>query len=367
MYVIEPDPITGIPRPVPRRGGKNSAGQRERFSDRRRDRPSRSRRNGAPRFVPITQSGSSPSSSSSEMNVVDDFDWKVSPNNNLIEHPCIFLKEYRVKKGSLIAQVSYNAQAAVESGVTNFNSSIPDGQENSVLSKIRQAGGDIRSAVGLDPGVGPKEILEPYLGLYILERTRFTYKLPYFTTKHNVRTANWDESFSGTGSNAITNLLSQPIDFVATFGTGSPVFGALFEPGIYIERGKYYQAAPGADSITFSFPLLNTLNSESIQKNYDLLWLLFFQNSSFRKSKTEILPPCLYEVLVPGIKYMLHAYVSNITVEYLGTRRKISVANRGTGTSVDTIIPEAYNVRITINSLTTESGNFMLESLRDSL
>jgi hypothetical protein len=225
---------------------------------------------------------------------------------------------------------------------------------------------DFRRFPGLG-GNGGQDFLEPYYDLYMREETKFQYKLPYFVNKRNIKTASWDANFSGTGANAITELASQSIEMIASFGAGIPIFGALNEPGLYIERGKYFQPRHGADSVEFSFPLLNTLRKESIQKNFDLIWLLFFQNSSFRKSKANIDPPCLYEVLVPGIVYMMHAFISNITVEYLGTRRRISLKNPASGKSVDTIVPEAYNIRIAINSMTTDSGNLMLNCFKDSL
>jgi hypothetical protein len=38
-----------------------------------------------------------------------------------------------------------------------------------------------------------------------------------------------------------------------------------------------------------------------------------------------------------------------------------------TGLTIETIIPEAYNIYITIENLTTDSSNFMLSSLTDNL
>lgn len=319
-----------------------------------------------PPSTPVTTSSSVPENPAPQLNdIVGTYDWSVSPKNDIIKQPYIYLKEYRISKSSLAAQVLYQTETTIET----FSSQLK-GNTESTLDEAGQGGlgplSDFRRYQGLG-GEGGMSFLEPYYDLYLRTPTTFQYKMPYFTTKRNIKTASWDANFSGTGVNAITEIPTAGIEFIASFGAGIPIFGALNEPGLYIERGKYYQPRHGADSIEFSFPLLNTLRKESIQKNFDLIWLLFFQNSSYRTTKANIQPPCLYEVLIPGITYMMYAFISNITVEYLGTRRRISLKNPGSGKSIDTIVPEAYNVKITINSMTTDSGNLMLNCFKDSL
>jgi hypothetical protein len=64
---------------------------------------------------------------------------------------------------------------------------------------------------------------------------------------------------------------------------------------------------------------------------------------------------------------MLYASIQNITIEYVGTRRRLPIVHPATGETIDTTIPEAYNVEITINSLTTDCGNFLLKSLSNDI
>lgn len=341
------------------------------------------------------ESSNTPGNSKITIDVVKDYDWKVSPNNDIVEQPYILLKEYYVDKSSLAAQALYQLQATVESMFQNFDiiakrtfisdfiksATQPDlslGPPEeppkdivSVLNELRQGAEanieELKATIGHDGDIQKNGIIDPYVGLYILRETDFNYKIPYFSSKHTQKSSNWDSNYSGAGQTLVTDLMSRGVDFVASFGTGIPVFGSLFEPGLYIERGKFYQPLPGAETISFSFPLLNTLNEESIQKNFDLIWLLVYQNSSFRKNKTEVTPPCLYQVLIPGVKFLLFAYICDISIEYLGTRRKILLKHPKTNAQVNTIVPEAYNLKITLRSMTTDSGNFMLQSLRDAL
>jgi hypothetical protein len=85
----------------------------------------------------------------------------------------------------------------------------------------------------------------------------------------------------------------------------------------------------------------------------------------FRKDRAAYIPPCLYEVLVPGIRYMKYAYISEIQIDFLGTRRMIEV-DSGIGI-FKTIIPEAYNVRLTINGMHEEAGNFLIRAESDTI
>jgi hypothetical protein len=322
----------------------------------------------------------------SVVDVVANYDWKVSPNSDIVEHPYIILKEYRINKSPLLAQLSYLVKASVENLGAGLQATlaavIPTGNESEVGKKIEgvlnsiakeaaelgQAGAKIIDKLEYDAGAVSEELegdLKPFQGLYYLKKTNFTYKLPYFSNKMIERSNSWQRDYPGDSD--IIGLLQDGMDFVARTGAGTPILGAFADPGIYIERAKYFEPVHGQDPIKVKFPLLNTLNSESIQKNFNLVWLLCFQNSSMRRNKTDVFPPCIYRVLIPGVRFMLYASIQNITIEYVGTRRRLPIVHPATGETIDTTIPEAYNVEITINSLTTDCGNFLLKSLSNDI
>jgi hypothetical protein len=313
----------------------------------------------------------------SVIDVLKNYDWKVSPNNSIVEHPYIILQEYRINKSPLLAQLAYNVKAAVENIGAGIQATT--GVVEGVLKSLGEQGAnlgkeiegaiqeiEVRTGAMEDQKLLSSSILSPFAGLYYLKKTNFTYKLPYFSNKMTERNNSWQLGYPAGGSSDITDAVNAGNDFVAAHGAGVPLLGAFAEPGIYIERAKYFQPTVGQDPITVKFPLLNTLAPESIQKNYNLIWLLLFQNSSIRRNKTDVFPPCVYRVLIPGVRFILYASLE-VTVEYVGTRRRLPVAHPATGETIDTIIPEAYNVGLTIESLTTECGNFLLKSLTDVL
>lgn len=314
------------------------------------------------------------------IDVVSNYDWKVSPNSNIVEHPYIILQEYRINKSPLLAQLSYTVKTGVEGlgavskaiiGSPSEEGSFIEGLLKGLGEGISSAEEKIQEVISSTEAdvVGVEENLEgalkPFQGLYYLKKTNFKYKLPYFSKKMTERTGNWQGNLPE--KSKIIDLIKGGLEFVAQVGAGTPLLGAYAEPGLYIERGKYFHPTPGQDEISVKFPLLNTLNPESIQKNFNLIWLLCFQNSSFRRNKTDVFPPCIYRVLIPGIRFMLYAFISNITIEYVGTRRRMPVVHPATGETIDTAIPEAYNVELTITSLTTECGNFLLKSLTNDI
>lgn len=310
----------------------------------------------------------------SVIDVLKDYDWKVSPNNSIVEHPYIILQEYRINKSPLLAQLSYKVKASIENigASIQATTAVVEGVLEDLGAQGAELGKDFIETIQnieTETGAMPDQkllsssILSPFAGLYYLKKTNFTYKLPYFSNKRTERVNGWSEDYP---KSDITDMIKAGMDFVAKTGAGVPLLGAFAEPGIYIERSKYFQPTPSGDPIRVKFPLLNTLTPESIQKNYNLIWLLCFQNSSIRRNKTDVFPPCIYRVLIPGVRFILYAYLE-VTVEYVGTRRRLPVAHPASGEIVDTIIPEAYNVELTIESLTTECGNFLLKSLTDVL
>jgi hypothetical protein len=111
--------------------------------------------------------------------------------------------------------------------------------------------------------------------------------------------------------------------------------------------------------------LFNTLqkyvNVIPYQQNYELLWLLAFQNKPYRTSFSRIVPPRLYNLAVPGLKYFPYCYLKNMTVDFKGTTRKLDVSLPiPVNTTIQAPIPEAYEVTLTFSSLIADTGNLML-------
>lgn len=197
------------------------------------------------------------------------------------------------------------------------------------------------------------QYLSPYDFLYLSEPTNTTYKFPYLDNNFIEITNEFRESTSNT--NELGELAGRVIDFVE----GAARFVTLTEPGVYIERPKFYNFTVDAAPITVTFPLLNTLKSSSINANYKLLRDLVVQNRPTRKNRLLIDPPVIYELRIPGRVYFPYVYMQNMSVEFVGNRRMYDVTIDN-GNTQKCIVPDAYKVKLTFVPLTKDTNNFIL-------
>lgn len=375
---------------------------------------------GAPRLVPnggrISQSlsqnflgnDSISGNSGGLIDVINGFYWTSSQLSSRQDVPAIVLKEKRLKTNSLIAQLAY--YTSIASGKTGSLA----GRLSNLFSNSSLGGGALGNAIGnAASGLGQaitgavsnfgsgimgsgllqiltgkssegilsslrgesasSDVLKAYEGLYITEDTKFVYRMPYF---ENV-------------ANAVSNAFANDDKILTgTFGLGAAVAGAaniaeklaygvttstnMMEPGIYIEKPQFYSFGSSGDSVTFNFPLINTgwATFEDVQRNWQLIYMLIYQNRPNRKTRELIDPPCIYEVMIPGVKYMPYAFVSNLTVSFMGSRRSyyINIPSKSGGGSskIQTIIPDAYMVSMSLKGLIGESQNFLYHMLYEN-
>ena len=216
-------------------------------------------------------------------------------------------------------------------------------------------------------GLG-SETLKPYEGLYITEDTKFLYNLPYFSDNQNSifnSFSDQDEAFTQlnlTGAGELTRSMRE----VAMGASAAINFEA---PGVYIEKPKFFNFESYGETVSFTFPLINTGWStfNDVLKNWQLLYLLIYQNRPNRRSRDLIDPPVIYEVTIPGIRYSPFAYIENMSVDFKGSRRRmdIPVPYNGGTTVINTIIPDAYIVTVRLRTLIGETQNFLYSMIHD--
>jgi len=305
--------------------------------------------------------------------------WIISPILNdiyekEIKIPTIQLKEYRLQSSTLWEQMKYFAyifsQAPDRVGKDlrsvlgdNFVSEIAEGVQI-IYDKAYSVVRNVLEGLRFDtPDFDKQSSKDPYEGLYNAIPTRFEYTFPLYTKDMKRKYSSFSDTYSTDGKGALAEFAENK--FGVWNATANSTARVLVEPGIYTEKTQFYNFGQNLENISFSFPLLNTVSQDQINENYQFLFLILFQNSMFRKDRAAYIPPCLYEVLVPGIRYMKYAYISEIQIDFLGTRRMIEV-DSGIGI-FKTIIPEAYNVRLTINGMHEEAGNFLIRAESDTI
>jgi hypothetical protein len=307
------------------------------------------------------------------IDVIQDFTWSAShiTSDTMKKMPKVLLVERRQELNSTISSALYYLNAVRKAGSslggdalnsikTKLNALV--GGENvssTISSTVKSINSFIESnAISSDDAALLKsaEYLQSYMGIYYTKPTGFRYVLPYFGD--NVMDA--QNSFGATAQEktgigtaietgqAVVNEISSTVN--------------LSQPGSYIERPKHFQYPTEGKSVTITFPLVNTFKRNNYlpyQQNYELLWILAFQNRPYRTSFSRILPPKIYTLTIPGQEFFPYCFLSNMQVNFNGTRRLLPVT-LPSGTTLETTIPDAYTVSLTFTSLLANIGNTMI-------
>ena len=324
-----------------------------------------------------------------DINVVTDFPWTKSPKSSRQDVPRLVLKEKRIKTNSTISNFAYSVNTITDiaksggkiasafgnklgnsENVITQTTGAAVGAAGAVISKtatvIEDTGNALLNAVVDDyEKFGDNSVLTPYNGLYRLEKTGFKYILPYMEDSYReVQTSLGEEN----QENIISSALGKANDI------GAQAAGALFalRPGVYIEEAKQFAMTQTGRTIKISFPLLNTGSYEEITRNWQLIYGLVYQNRPGRITKTLVDIPVMYEAHIEGMLYMPYSYITSISVDFLGNRRTMNVdmpvigsSDGGAGETrkINTVIPDAFNVSITLQGLNDETRNFLYESI----
>jgi len=324
------------------------------------------------------------------IDVVNSFYWTIQNNKTSTgqlyraEVPRIELIEKKIKVNAIVNQAFYSVATGVSkvgdvsaevgkffseqsAKLTGTGASVLGGLGSNITNSVnylKDGVSKITNKVGL--GGQYDGVLAPYDGLYLTENTGWKYNLPYFENLNN-EIAN---TFGDLDNSAFSELAAG----IGAFIKAGIDLVNIKEPGTYIERTKMFQFPDGGDDFTFEFPLLNTANATFIDvvRNWQLVFLLIYQNRPQRISRDIIEPCVIYEVMIPGVKYTPYAYIKKLSVEFLGARRtmKLPIPQLGNNGQVlsntesfETIVPDAYKISITMSSLVAETRNFLFSML----
>jgi len=345
------------------------------------------------------------------VDVVNNFYWTYSKLNEARQEvPKIYLKELKLKANALVSQLKYSYGVTKE-GVSAALNALPEEAKNSIVSLLGGAvstaedfvSSKFPSTVDNNPVYNKNPYLNPYKNLYITDPTGWEFIMPYFQDYNNMQ----NNSFSTDANNPFVGLLSKAAEGMTDIAS---TVSMLREPTkiSFVEKSKFYNYSDEGEEFNFMFPLINTgsVTFEDVIRNWELIFLLLYNNKPSRKNLSIIEPPVLYQVEIPGVKFLPFCYISRISVDFQGSRRELdfnlsyienlnldeslpirspsggflsNLLNRfGNGPSVvrgfvnsltprkiKAIIPDAYVVNITVKSLISESKNFMFSVLNN--
>lgn len=382
----------------------------------------------APRLAPVgSKIGQNDTGSTSDggpsthVNIRDDHHWTESPMSSRGEVPYMTLKEYKILSNPMLNQMINNVAVAAEQLTRAAGDLSKAGQvAGEVLKEITGDGFSKESMkrglkkagdAVLDGAQNRKaesteyyDPMAPYNMMYMTEPTKFKYTFPYM---ENVM-RNVSNSMGGETGKAgkILDAVQSGIEFIGQTADDITL-RSLREPGIMIENIEAFNLTGRSKSYTVRFPLFNTKDYKEICRNWEFLFLLIYQNQPNRISKDLVNPPCIYEARIPGVWYSKYSYIQNLTVDFVGARREMPIKinfieqkdsggaqsapppsnnpvdgntapqNKGyteTGSSdwqvskktLMTVIPDAYQVSLTVSEIFGETQNSMYHMIRES-
>lgn len=328
------------------------------------------------------------------VDVVKHWYWTHSPKPYSREEvPYVRLIEKRLRANALISQLKYSLGQAVgqTAGVLEELANKPD-TSNLVkaiakdVKTLQKTGEALLNKAGIGSNVGDtasqSPFLTPYRNLYLTQDTGWKFFLPYFENS-------WDgvlNQFSSQGPSNSFGAIAQGASELLTGGLEILATAAKPFSVTYVERAKFFNYSDEGEDITITFPLINTGEATytDVFNNWQLIYLLLYNNRPGKTSMNTVEQPVLYEVEIPGIKFFPYAYISNISVDFHGARRRMTmnipyaeeqitvdttttggqeITNQLTGHSIQTIIPDAYMLKITLHGLNTSTRNFMYHML----
>lgn len=326
------------------------------------------------------------------VNVVDNFAWTQSPKSSRDDVPIMMLREKKIQVNPQLNQIANNLYVAAEKsgrGAQQLKNVMPQEladkiknnnvkAENELGGKIldfsKKIGGFMNQAAASKGGGG---VLGPYENLYYTKDTGFVYSLPYMEEQFK----NVGNTFGPGGDSqsavrdAMIKMGVKASEAMRNVATGFNIS----DPGTYVEQPYLYDFGNRErKTYTCTFPLINTNSFNDVIKNWQLIFLLIYQNTPNRLTRDLIDPPCIYEANLDGTWYSKYSYVSRVDVKFLGATRRMSlpipteVASDGTGDinrnsfEVKTIIPDAYQVSVTLTEIFPETQNFLYHSVNQT-
>ena len=330
-----------------------------------------------------------------DIDVVKHFPWTYSPRSSRDEVPELILKEERILQNPIFNTMAYNmftatdmlpamkraadekdANGGGQSWIGGTMKTLTSGLSEDTQKLIGQFTTSVKQMVEnvvkdeTDPSSlgnfgtdGYRRHLEPYQRLYSTFPTGFRYHFPYFTDEFKSNRPSFTDSVSGQSQLPLQEFIAKGANLAGSIANSLNAA----KSGTFIEHPKYPAFPADSKYYSITFPLLNTVSYEATYKNWQLLFLLLYQNLPNRINRSVILPPKIYEATIPGVWYSRYSYISSISVKMLGTRRKLRFDNTsalGAGMdSIETVVPDAYEVSITMSELISESQNYMFESI----
>jgi hypothetical protein len=277
------------------------------------------------------------------IDVVFNYPWTTTPSLGRTEAPFVILHEFRLLDSALKNNIRYYATGAVQTTIGNVTDIQPQ-----------------NDSTGSHPYYRDNN-LKGYAGLFDFKHpTRFNYILPYFNETVNSVNSTWNaldimDKIKGIAGDKVGGAVEDIVGAAGfVYEAGYPRVGIMDRPKLW--NDSQFR------SIEIKFPLFNTLDFSDIKKNWDLCYLLLYQNMFNKRDFVTAIPPVFYTVNVPGQFFSLAAYVSDLKIYNRGHIRRIDID----GSKKLRNIPDVFEISMTLTDMCMPSQNMQSILLSDS-
>lgn len=288
-----------------------------------------------------------------KFDVIKDYDWTSNPRGSGYRKkaPRVWVKSFKINSNLVLNRFKSYAEIASVSEPDDFynnlygNATEPEDDFNFPFftDSIRSFGNTFGDTFtnGFDGGGGIGEAADTTAQTFIGLGGQIMNATNIIRGTDEKIMENISSGFKNTQGNIFQKAAGAAKAGGNSLGSGSP--------GSYMETPKFYEYSSANEGpLNVSFVLSNTINDD-YDKNYKLIKRLTEINRPRRINSIAMEPPRIYQVKVPGHRFIRWAYCSDFDISFIGTKRNID----------GIIVPEGYQVSMSFQSLTVEVSNFM--------
>lgn len=303
---------------------------------------------GAPKLVPK-------GSGNGVVDIHANYAWTVSPKAARADIPFIIFEEYALDFSSLITNALYKIRGAGQN-ILAFGDTL----DKAVGALNGEANKNFKDISALSSASAKTEATNPYAGMYAASPTGWSYVAPYLQALVQNVSNTWGNDSSNTLNSGLGELIKGTMNKASNLIDTTNIAN-ITAPSSYAESAKFYNPS-NPNSFSVTFPLFNTISVDDIINNWELCYLLTYQNLPNRRSINLLDPPSLYRVTIPGLRQSPVAYISGLSITHVGNIRNVDIYGNG----LMKPIPEAYMIKIDFTDLLIQSRNIFQYALDQS-
>lgn len=278
-------------------------------------------------------------------NVVRDYDWTTVAKGSSLrtKAPKVYVRAFKFKSSEALNRISSYVKATASQNPEEYYQKLygdavtPDGvfvfpYFSDMVRSFTNTYGDTFNMQSLGA-------LDSMINGIVSEGAGVTSQLGGDKMLDNLKTA------GGNVGTAMASLVK------GDYGQAFKDLGANMSnaPGTNVETPKLYQYEQSDSPVEVTFILSNTISKNGVEDNHKLIKHLTRINRPKRTSYVYMEPPRIYEIKIPGLRFIKWASCSNFSVRMLGAKREID----------GILVPEGYEISMSFCSLTLEVENFM--------